>query len=347
MTATGERSGWRGWANGIPVVQVGLGPIGCEVLRAVHGRRMLRLTAAVDIDPAKAGRDAGEIAGIGAIGVSVSSDIPPVTDSNGAVALHTTGSYLDQVMGQLEALIEAGYHVVSTCEELAYPQALHFQEFKHLDALARARGVAVLGTGVNPGYVFDTLILTATAVCQKVEHIRARRVLDAGKRRLPLQQKVGAGLSVEEFQRRVDAGLVRHVGLGESIRMVTDALGWGLSRTEEETEPVIATEERRTEYLTVPAGAVAGVHQTGRAFSGDREVLSLDLQMYVGAPESYDEIEVSGTPPLKLRIEGGAPGDPSTAAIAINAIPAVLAAPPGLTAMPQLRLVHCWGLQTT
>jgi 4-hydroxy-tetrahydrodipicolinate reductase len=246
-------------------------------------------------------------------------------------------------MPQLESLIGSGYHIVSTCEELAYPQGLHPNLAERIDALAKAHGVAVLGTGVNPGYVFDTLILTATAVCQRVEHIRARRVLDAGKRRLPLQQKVGAGLPPDEFKRLVDAGKVRHVGLAESMRMVTDALGWIVERIDELTEAVIADSERTTPYLTVPAGMVAGVHQTGRAFAGGREVLHLDLQMYVGAADSYDEIEITGSPSVRLRLEGGAPGDASTAAMVINAVPAVLSAQPGLTSMRNLRLVHCWG----
>jgi 4-hydroxy-tetrahydrodipicolinate reductase len=240
-------------------------------------------------------------------------------------------------------LIESGTHVVSTCEELAYAKALHPEVAARLDERAVRCGVAVLGTGVNPGFVFDTLVLTTTAVCQRVDHVRARRVLDAGKRRLPLQRKVGAGLSLEEFKRRVDAGLVRHVGLTESLRMVADGLGWTIDRIEENTKPVLAAREVRTPHLVVPAGAVAGVHQTGVAYSGGREVISLDLQMYVGAPEAFDEIVVTGTPPVHVRLEGGAPGDPSTAAIAINAIPAVLAGPAGLRSMSDVRLVHCWG----
>ena len=334
-------------AEPIRVVQFGLGPIGCEVVRAVCDRPGLQLVAAVDVDPAKIGRDAGEIAGARHLGVAVTADLGAARAAGAQVALHTTGSYLDQTASQFEALIEAGLHVVSTCEELAYAQALQPETAAHFDALAKERGVALLGAGVNPGFVFDTLILTATAVCQRVERIRARRVLDAGKRRLPLQQKVGAGLSLAEFKRRVDAGLVRHVGLAESMRMVTDGLGWQIDRVEEETHPVLATAEQRTPHLTVPAGAVAGVHQIGRAYVGEREVLNLDLQMYVGAPESFDEIEIVGTPPINLRLAGGAPGDPSTAAIAINAIPALLAGPPGLRSMRDVRLVHCWGQQVS
>jgi len=330
-------------ADPIRVVQVGLGPIGCEVVRAVAARPGLQLVAAVDIDPAKAGRDAGELAGAGTLGVQVQPHLTGVTGATATVALHTTGSYLQNTEREINGLVRAGLHVVSTCEELAYPQALQPQAAARLHSLAREHGVVVLGTGVNPGFVFDTLVLTATAVCQRVEHIRARRVLDAGARRLPLQQKVGAGLSVAEFEQRVAAGLVRHVGLAESIRMVTDALGWTVERVEEQTLPVVATEQRRTAYLTVPAGAVAGVHQVGRAFAGGREVLHLDLQMYVGATEPIDEIEVTGTPPITLRLAGGAPGDPSTAAIAVNAVSAVLAAAPGLRTMRDVGLVHCWG----
>jgi hypothetical protein len=329
----------------IRAIQVGLGPIGAEIVRALRFRPQVQLVGAVDVDPAKLGRDAGELAGVGPLGIAVNNrlDVGVVRAAGAAVALHSTGSYLAQTLEQIEQLVRAGLNVVSTCEELAYAQALHPDDARRLDTLAREHGVTVLGTGVNPGYVFDTLVLTATAACQRVDHVRARRVLDAGQRRIPLQQKVGAGLTVAEFAKRVDTGLVRHVGLAESMRMVADAIGWPVERLEESTGAIIAESEQRTPYLTVAAGAVAGVHQTGRAFAGGREVLSLDLQMYVGAPHAFDEIEISGEPGIKLRIEGGTPGDPSTAAIVVNAIPAVIAAPPGLTSMKDLPLVHCWG----
>lgn len=330
--------------NPLRVICYGLGPIGVEVVRAMERRPGFEITGAVDIDPAKTGRDLGEVAGLERkLGIPVVASLEGIAKPGAAdLATHTTGSYLEQVAPQLRSLLAAGLNVVSTCEELAYPQAQHPEYAQDLDLLARAHGVTILGTGVNPGYVFDSLILNASATCQEVRAVRGWRVLDAGKRRLPLQKKVGAGLSKEEFQRLVDQGAVRHVGLVESLRMVADSLGWQLERTEEITEGVIAEEDVQTEYLLVKAGQVAGVHQIGRGFLHGREVITLDLQMYVGAKQASDRLQIDGVPEINLEIHGGTRGDPATAGITVNAAPLVVAAPPGLATMASLPPVHYW-----
>lgn len=330
--------------NPLRVLCYGLGPIGCEVVRALTRRPGFSIVGAIDIDPAKAGQDVGQVAGLDrSLGVPVSGSLEAALKSGGAdVVTHTTGSYLEQVAPQLRALMAAGLNVVSTCEELAYPQAQNPDLARDLDLLAKTHGVTILGTGVNPGYVFDSLILNATATCQEVTAVRGWRELDAGKRRLPLQKKVGAGLSRDEFQQLVDAGKVRHVGLAESVRMVADSLGWPLDRSEEITEGVVAEEDVQTEYLLVKAGQVAGVHQIGRGFSGGREVISLDLKMYVGAKQPRDRIQIEGLPSIDLEIHGGTRGDPATAGIVVNAAPLVIAAAPGLATMASLPPVHYW-----
>ena len=330
--------------NPLRVLCYGLGPIGCEVVRALMRRPGFAIVGAVDIDPSKVGQDVGQIAGLDrSLGAPVSDSLEAALRSGGAdIVTHTTGSYLEQVGPQLRALMAAGLNVVSTCEELAYPQAQHPDLARDLDLLAKTHGVTILGTGVNPGYVFDSLILNATATCQEVTAVRGWRVLDAGKRRLPLQQKVGAGLSRDAFQQLVDAGKVRHVGLAESVRMVADSLGWALERTEEITEGVVAEEDVQTEYLLVKAGHVAGVHQIGRGWSGGREVISLDLKMYVGAKQASDRIQIDGLPSIDLEIHGGTRGDPATAGIVVNAAPLVVAAAPGLATMASLPPVHYW-----
>ena len=330
--------------NPLRVLCYGLGPIGCEVVRALMRRPGFAIVGAVDIDPSKVGQDVGQIAGLDrSLGAPVSDSLEAALRSGGAdIVTHTTGSYLEQVGPQLRALMAAGLNVVSTCEELAYPQAQHPDLARDLDLLAKTHGVTILGTGVNPGYVFDSLILNATATCQEVTAVRGWRVLDAGKRRQPLQQKVGAGLSRDAFQQLVDAGKVRHVGLAESVRMVADSLGWALERTEEITEGVVAEEDVQTEYLLVKAGQVAGVHQIGRGWSGGREVISLDLKMYVGAKQASDRIQIDGLPSIDLEIHGGTRGDPATAGIVVNAAPLVVAAAPGLATMASLPPVHYW-----
>jgi len=187
-----------------------------------------------------------------------------------------------------------------------------------------------VGTGVNPGFVMDKLVLTLAAVSQRVEAAKAIRIVDASKRRLPLQKKIGAGMTLEEFKEKVAAGVVKHHGLPESVAMVSDGLGLGVEQITETIEPVVAREPVKTEFLEVAAGQAAGLHQIARGLAGGQEKVYMELQMYVGAKESTDTIELSGQPNIRITIPGGTHGDIATAAVVVNSIPAILDAPAGL-----------------
>ena len=322
----------------IGVIQYGLGPIGSEIARLVVRRKGLELVGGLDIDPAKVGKDVGQVIGLGRpLGLVISDDPRAVLARAGAeVVLHSTGSHLEQIYPQLAEIIEASLSVISTSEELAYPWAQHPDLAEKLDQLAREHGVTVLGTGVNPGFIMDTLSIVLSGVCQEVRRVMAKRVVDAAKRRLRLQQKVGAGLSVEEFEERVRAGTVRHVGLTESVALIADALGWQLDAIEETIEPVVAERPVRSEFIAVEAGQVAGVRQMGWGLKDGQAAIVLDLRVYLGAPEGEgDSILIEGTPQVEMTVRG-VHGDLATAAMVVNAIPRVLAAPPGLMTMKDL-----------
>ncbi|MDP9373789.1 MAG: dihydrodipicolinate reductase, partial [Chloroflexota bacterium] len=234
-------------------IHYGIGPIGAEIARLAAGREGFQIAGAIDIDPAKRGRDLGEVIGLGRdLGVTVGDDAREVFAAARAdVVLHTTGSSLVAVRPQLEEAIDAGLNVVSTCEELAYPAAQYPEIAADLDRRCRERGVTVLGTGVNPGFVMDALPLIMSGVCQEVTAVRCERVVDASGRREPLQRKIGSGLTPEEFQRLVDAKQVRHVGLYESVVMLAEGLGWTLDEVTETTGPMIAEERVTTEFFDV------------------------------------------------------------------------------------------------
>jgi 4-hydroxy-tetrahydrodipicolinate reductase len=199
-----------------------------------------------------------------------------------------------------------------------------------LDAEAKDWGVALVGTGVNPGFVMDKLVVTLAAVSQRIEHVKSTRVVDASKRRLPLQKKIGAGMSIEEFRAQVAAGVIKHVGLPESVAMVADSLNLPVDQISETIEPVVARERVQTEFLAVESGQAAGVHQIARGLSGGKELIHLELQMYVGAKEPADTIELQGHPSIRLVIPGGTHGDVATASVVVNSIPVILDAPAGL-----------------
>jgi 4-hydroxy-tetrahydrodipicolinate reductase len=324
----------------IRVLHVGLGPIGAAVARQLAARKMFRIVGAVDIDPNMAGRDVGDVAEVGRrLRVKVGADLrKTIKATRPDVAVLCTSSSLKSVMLPLEELLKLRVPVVSTTEELAYPSAGNRRLAKRIDEMARKARVAVLGTGVNPGFAMDALPIAMTAVCEHVERVEVRRVQDARKRRVPFQQKIGAGLTREQFEKQVAAGSVRHVGFTESIHMIADALGWTLTRITDDVRPWIAEEEVVSELLAVDPGYVCGISQEGIGYVGDDPKIRLQLDAYLGAPESFDSVLIDGSPRLYSKIQGGIHGDIGTASITVNSIPRVLAATPGLRTMRDMPL---------
>ena len=316
----------------IKIVQYGVGPIGGSIARLMRSKQALEIVGAIDADPGKVGKDLGTVVGAADApwGVGISGEARAVLDGHVDLVVHSTSSYLETVKGQLLECLGAGCCVVSTCEELAYPFRKHPGISEELDTAAKEEGVALVGTGVNPGFVMDKLVLTLAAAAQRVVSARAKRVVDASHRRLPLQKKIGAGMTPEEFRAQVAEGLIKHHGLPESVAMVADALGLDVDDITETIEPVIANENVKTEFLEVARGQVAGVHQIARGAASGHEKIVLELQMYVGAKDPADTIELEGEPHLALTIPGGMHGDLATAAVVVNTIPVLLAAPAGL-----------------
>jgi len=319
----------------LPILHFGLGPIGCAIARAASMRPGLRLIGGVDIDPAKAGRPLADVAGLSqpCDGLVYNSLAELPAGQHPRVTLHSTSSSLSRVVGEICSLVELGSSVISTCEELSYPFARYPDESAMIDRAAREHGVVVLGTGVNPGFVMDTLAFTFTAVAERVDRVEIDRVVDASQRRLPLQQKIGAGLDLAEFDRRAKAGTLRHVGLEESIRLVAAALGWKVDGIDFSLEPIVAERQRRSPEITAEVGQAAGVWQRATARVDGAERLVYDLKMQLETDEPRDEIRLIGNPSLRLQIPGGINGDIATAAIVVNAIPRVLEAAPGLRTM--------------
>jgi 4-hydroxy-tetrahydrodipicolinate reductase len=329
-------------ARVLKVVLVGLGPIGQAVARVALDTDGLQVIGATDLAPDQGGRDLGAVLGLGRK-VRVKVDGEPekfMRRARADVAVLCTSSSLKTLRPQVLALVKSGMNVISTCEELAYPTPATAAAFRDIDGAASRKKVSVLATGVNPGYAMDALALMLTAPCSQVRRVSVSRCVDAATRRLPLQRKVGAGLNLNQFRRAMTEGTVRHVGLRESVHMIADGLGWKLDRVDETLEAAIAPRDLDTEYLRIPAGGVAGIKQHARGFRGEEAVVSLDLQMYVGAEAPRDHVYIDGTPPIDMTIKGGIAGDPATAAMVINSIPKLMAARPGVVTMKDLPLVH-------
>lgn len=316
----------------------GVGSIGSAVVRACLARGM-EPVAAVDVDAAKVGRDLGEVAGVGQpLEVPVVRDLRQALPRGEAdVLFHCATSYLWEAHPQLAEAALSGCHVLSTCEELAYPWRAHRHLAQEVDQVAKREEVTILGTGVNPGFVMDALVVALSSMCTEVTGVFAQRIVDAALRREPLQKKVGAGLSEAEFRAREKEGKLGHVGTYESMDLIAAAFGWNLTDARVEISPVRAKASIASAHASVPKGGVAGLHQVGRGMRGGDEVIHLDLQMYLGA-KAQDVVRLEGDPGVDVRIPGGVAGDQATIAALLNAVPHLLEAEPGLKTMLDMPL---------
>lgn len=327
----------------IRVIQVGLGPIGQRAVRYINERRNMQVVAAVDPADDKCGKDLTDVCDMTSpTGVTIRAGLADaLKDSSADIAVLTTASSLKTSAQHAADIIAAGLPIVSSCEEMSYGWDVDPQVCEQLDKAAKSNNVAVLGTGVNPGFLMDTLPVVMTGICRQVNAVTVRRIQDASIRRIPFQQKIGAALTLDQFQAKKQTGTLRHVGLTESMHMLAARLNWKLEKTEDVLEPVIADEKITSGYTPIEPGMACGVRQIGRGWRDGTQVITLEFIAAVGQSDPRDQIEITGDPNITSTIPGGVNGDVATCAILVNAIPVVLHATPGLHTMADLPPVAC------
>lgn len=316
-------------------IQFGMGPIGAKSARYLIDRENVELEAAIDIDPAKVGRDAGEFLQTETpLGIKVSANAEQtLANSEADVVVLSTLSSFAQLEEQIQLCIKHKKNVVSSCEEMAFPWEEDYPRAKRIDDAAKEAGVSILSNGVNPGFAMDALPIFLTSVCQKVESIKVERHQDAAVRRLPFQQKIGAGLSLQEFKEKAEKKIIRHVGFTESIQMIAKALGWKLDRIEDIVEPAIAKTDLESPFLKVAKGEAAGVLQTATGYMNNKPVITIELQAYLGHKAPKDSVMIEGDIPIYSEVKGGFNGDTATCAMVANSVPVVRRSEPGLKTM--------------
>lgn len=322
----------------IKVVHVGLGPVGTRIVRhIVNEREGMRYVGAIDINPEIVGKDLGEVAEVGKkLGIEVSTEAKKVfEETKPDIAIYSTVSFLKDVFPQIKPAIESGVNVISTCEQLAFPNFTDKGLTKKYDELAKKHNVTVLGTGINPGFLMDIRPIVLSAGCTEVRKIEVIRQMDASLRRKPFQKKIGASLEPEDFKRAIEEGKITgHVGLEESICLIADALGWELDKVRvEEVQPVIAEEEVSSHFYTVKKGQVKGVKQEAYGIVKGEGKIHLFFTAFLGATPSFDEVRIEGTPMINAKVTPCWHGDDGTTAMIVNLIPTVLNAPPGVLTM--------------
>ncbi|MGD9495147.1 MAG: dihydrodipicolinate reductase [Armatimonadota bacterium] len=321
----------------IRTVHIGLGPIGCEIIRAGTAAGLCEPVAAADISPDIVGCALCDVVGRGELpGFAVCGELEAALDAaveTGAeAAVVCTGSRVEAIEEQFAAVLSRGLCCISTCEELVFPWLRAATSADRLDGIAVENDAVLVGAGVNPGFVLDLLPFVLSRVCEQVRSVHAGRFVDASRRRPQLQAKIGSGMDAEDFRALAAEGRIGHVGLTESAALLADSLGWPWDEFEETIEPVIAHEPISSEHFRVAAGQVRGQAQTVRMGA-----VTLELVIALGE-QDRDVVRIDGEPPVHALIEGGIHGDTATAGTVINLLRPMLCAQPGLRTVTELAL---------
>lgn len=326
--------------NEVKVILFGLGAMGSRIATFMLKKEGLEVIGAVEIAKDKVSRDLGTVLGLGKhVGVTVTNDPDTLFSKvKSDIVIHSTVSYLNLAYPQIAKCIKAGMNVISTCEELSYPYRKYPKLSSKIDKLAKEYGVTVLGTGINPGYLMDTLPIALSGPCLEVKSIKVTRLMYSGNRRSSYQKKIGTGLTTKAFDEMIrDGKITGHIGLVESICMIADSLGWKLENIVElPPEPVISEKETKTTYTIVKPQHVAGLKSEAYGIKDGEKVITLEFYSHTNVRAPHDSVIIEGTPSIHERIEGGIHGDIGTVAMVINSIPKVINAKSGLLTMKDL-----------
>ena len=324
----------------IRVLQWGLGAMGSGMAKLMLDKTGLKIVAAVDGRPDFVGKDLGEVLGVGKkLDVTVTNRPEDVLKKESVdIVLIATTSWLKDQIPDLRKIMNAGINCISIAEEMSDAYAQNPELAKELDEIAQKNGVTILGTGVNPGYVLDLLIVALTGGNHSVERIEASRVNDLSPYGPTVMNSQGVGTTPEQFRAGIaDGSIVGHVGFPESINMISDALGLGVDRIEQTREPIISKVKRETPYIKVEPGMVAGCSHIGIGYHGNKEVVKLvhpqQIHPQLENQETGDYINIYGKPEIHMSIKPEIAGGIATEGIAVNMIPLVVASTPGLKRM--------------
>ena len=327
----------------IRVLVLGTGQMGSGIARLVLEKRGLQLVGAYGRRSERAGMDVGQAIGLGRdLGLPVSSDLAGLLGQTCPdIAIQATCSRIADASDEITTLVEHGVAVISIAEQMANPSCSAPAFAAELQRAAVSQGVAVIGTGINPGFVLDLLVIMLSGVCADIRSITATRVNDLSPFGPSVLASQGVGLDPAVFVQGLEDGTVAgHFGFAESIHLIAGAIGWDIERIEEQREPIIAGVRRETPFVTIKPGQVAGCRHTAVAYRDGRPVITLihpqQVHPRLEGIQTGDRIEISGTPDIHLAGSPEIPGGQGTIALAVNMIPRVLNAAPGLHTMVDL-----------
>jgi 2,4-diaminopentanoate dehydrogenase len=331
----------------VKVVICGLGAMGSGMAKMLLQKKGIEIVAAVDSYEGKVGKDLSEVLGVeGKLNLKVSGDFhKTISETEADIVILAIDSFVKTVYPYIKFVVENKLNCITIAEEMAYPYTADIRLANDLDRLAKENGVTILGTGINPGFVLDTLIITLSAACRRVYSISASRVNDISPFGTTVMKTQGVGTTMEEFERGIkDGSIVGHVGFQQSITMIAKTLGIEIDEIIETREPIVSNTYRETNYVKVEPGMVAGCSHIGYGMKNGKAVITLEhpQQIYPQneGVDTGDYISIKGEPDLKFSIRPEIPGGIGTMAVAINMIPQVIASTAGLKTMMDLPLPH-------
>lgn len=321
----------------------GFGAMGAGMANMLHKKTGVDIVAVCDLHPDRVGKSVGGILGINKwTDVFVESDIEEALAGEKIdLCLMATDSFTKGAFPKLKLILEKGINVITTAEEMAYPKAQEPGLAKELDEIARANGVTVLGTGINPGLIMDLLVVCLTGCMEEVTHIEAKRVNSLSPFGVTVMEEQGVGITKDEFNERVGQGkLAGHVGFCESINMIADAIGWKVDRLEQQMKPILTTVDRKSPYGFAAAGHLAGINMTGQGYIKDEVKIDMihpqQIEPEMEGTHTGDYITLKGSPPVNMAITPEVDGGLGTIAMCVNMIPHVINAKAGLKTMIDL-----------
>ena len=330
----------------VQVLIWGLGAMGSGMADMLLEKQGVEIVGVCDIHPQRVGQELHEVLGRSRNHhpqVFISPDVDEILSKTTAdIALLATDSFTAKALPKILKLVQNGLNVISTAEEMAYPQAQNPALAQQIDEEAQKNGVSVLGTGINPGLIMDLMVVMLTGACRDVSKVEAERINSLSPFGPAVMEEQGVGTHPEEFLTGVQNGeIAGHVGFPESVGMIAQGIGWKLDGPVKQTQQAIITSvPRTTPYISIKPGDVAGCDQRGRATMAGKECLSMihpqQIEPQEEGVETGDYIRITGTPNISMAIQPEIPGGIGTIAMCVNMIPQVINASPGLKTMLDL-----------
>lgn len=328
----------------IKVILWGVGAMGQGMAEMLLNKKGVEIVGVVDIGE-KLGKSIYDLVDVekgDRKDVIIGTHDEVITEKAADIVLLATDSFTKDAFDKLKYSLEKKINVISTAEQMAYPQAQEPELANKLDRIAKENGVTVLGTGINPGLIMDLLVVALTGACIDVDHIKAERVNNLSPFGPTVMLEQGVGISVDEFNERVkEDKLAGHVGFDESVNMIADAIGWKLSKEVEQTkEAIVSNVYRKAPHAEVEAGDVAGCRMMGYGYIDDKQKIEMvhpqQVEPQLEGVDTGDYIKIKGTPNINMSIKPEVPGGIGTIAMCVNMIPHVINARPGLKTMIDL-----------